>query len=185
MREDNVDIRLAFPSPRFDGFHSRLVHRARTPSATGFASGFRDGSSNTAMERGSRYSTTGIARASGVRVVFRPTGRRSSGKTTGTGYRLPESTPLIRVIDCGTTNEYTPSAGDERLMVDSSHDAQTHTGRLELVDEAGELLRASDPIADNGGNSLSIFHRRGDITPRGNIPVEVDFERALSNTNTS
>jgi len=53
---------------------------------------------------------------------------------------------------------------------------RTHTLRLELVDEPGELLRALAPIADNGGNLLSIFHERGSLTPRGRIPVEVDLE---------
>jgi ACT domain-containing protein len=38
------------------------------------------------------------------------------------------------------------------------------------------LLRALSPIADNGGNLLSIFHERGNVTPRGHIPVEVDLE---------
>jgi ACT domain-containing protein len=38
------------------------------------------------------------------------------------------------------------------------------------------LLRALSPIADNGGNLLSIFHERGNLTPRGHIPVEVDLE---------
>lgn len=52
----------------------------------------------------------------------------------------------------------------------------THTIRLELEDEPGELLRALQPIAENGGNLLSIFHERGNITPRGHIPVEVDVE---------
>lgn len=52
----------------------------------------------------------------------------------------------------------------------------THTVRLELVDEPGELLRALRPIADNGGNLLSIYHERGNITPRGHIPVEIDLE---------
>ena len=51
-----------------------------------------------------------------------------------------------------------------------------YTVRLELVDEPGELLRALEPIAENGGNLLSIFHERGSITPRGHIPVEVDLE---------
>lgn len=51
-----------------------------------------------------------------------------------------------------------------------------YTVRLELVDEPGELLRALAPIADNGGNLLSIHHERGNITPRGHIPVEVDLE---------
>lgn len=52
----------------------------------------------------------------------------------------------------------------------------THTIRLELVDEPGELLAALQPIADNGGNLLSIYHERGNITPRGRIPVEIDLE---------
>ena len=58
-------------------------------------------------------------------------------------------------------------------MSDAVH---AYTVRLELVDEPGELLRALEPIANNGGNLLSIFHERGSITPRGHIPVEVDLE---------
>ncbi|MFB6162040.1 MAG: amino acid-binding protein, partial [Halococcoides sp.] len=50
--------------------------------------------------------------------------------------------------------------------------------RLELSDEPGELLRTLEPIAENGGNLLSIFHERGNLTPRGHIPVEVDLEAA-------
>jgi|SRR6056297_305412 len=53
---------------------------------------------------------------------------------------------------------------------------RAYTVRLELVDEPGELLSALAPIADNGGNLLSIHHERGNITPRGHIPVEVDME---------
>ncbi|WP_435098740.1 amino acid-binding protein [Halarchaeum sp. P4] len=53
---------------------------------------------------------------------------------------------------------------------------QAHTIRLELVDEPGELLNALQPIAENGGNLLSVFHERGSLTPRGHIPVEVDLE---------
>lgn len=53
---------------------------------------------------------------------------------------------------------------------------RAYTVRLELVDEPGELLRALAPIANNGGNLLSIFHERGNLTPRGQIPVEVDLE---------
>lgn len=53
---------------------------------------------------------------------------------------------------------------------------RSYTVRLELVDEPGELLRALEPIANNGGNLLSIFHERGNLTPRGHIPVEVDLE---------
>jgi ACT domain-containing protein len=55
-------------------------------------------------------------------------------------------------------------------------EVRAYTVRLELVDEPGELLRALKPIADNGGNLLSIFHERGNVTPRGHIPVEVDLE---------
>ncbi|WP_254821080.1 amino acid-binding protein [Haloglomus halophilum] len=57
-----------------------------------------------------------------------------------------------------------------------SEPVRAYTVRLELQDEPGELLRALEPIADNGGNLLSIFHERGNITPRGHIPVEVDLE---------
>jgi ACT domain-containing protein len=58
----------------------------------------------------------------------------------------------------------------------SAEDVRAYTVRLELVDEPGELLRALEPIADSGGNLLSIFHERGNVTPRGHIPVEVDLE---------
>jgi ACT domain-containing protein len=58
----------------------------------------------------------------------------------------------------------------------SEADRRSYTVRLELVDEPGELLGALEPIADNGGNLLSIFHERGNLTPRGHIPVEVDLE---------
>jgi ACT domain-containing protein len=61
-------------------------------------------------------------------------------------------------------------------MSDSQDEVHAYTVRLELVDEPGELLRALHPIADNGGNLLSIFHERGNLTPRGHIPVEVDLE---------
>jgi len=76
---------------------------------------------------------------------------------------------------------------DEAVTTDPEGDAadpetdggerpQTHTIRLELVDKPGELLSALRPIAENGGNLLSIFHERGNLTPRGHIPVEVDVE---------
>ncbi|UPM44067.1 amino acid-binding protein [Halocatena salina] len=55
-------------------------------------------------------------------------------------------------------------------------DVRAHTVRLELNDEPGELLNALGPIAEHGGNLLSIFHERGNRTPRGQIPVEVDVE---------
>lgn len=62
-------------------------------------------------------------------------------------------------------------------MSDPSEGAvSAYTVRLELVDEPGELLRALEPIAENGGNLRSIFHERGSLTPRGHIPVEVDLE---------
>ena len=59
---------------------------------------------------------------------------------------------------------------------DDGVELRSHTVRLELVDEPGELLRALEPIAERGANLLSIFHERGNMTPRGNIPVEIDLE---------
>ncbi|SFF83399.1 ACT domain-containing protein [Halopelagius inordinatus] len=70
--------------------------------------------------------------------------------------------------DTGPDADVTETDGGER--------PQPHTVRLELVDEPGELLAALRPISDNGGNLLSIFHERGNLTPRGRIPVEVDLE---------
>lgn len=52
----------------------------------------------------------------------------------------------------------------------------THTLRLELDDEPGELAAALDPIAEHGGNLLSVFHERGNLTPGGRIPIEIDLE---------
>jgi len=63
-----------------------------------------------------------------------------------------------------------------RAMSDSTEEVRAYTVRLELIDRPGELLRALEPIADRGGNLLSIFHERGNVTPRGHIPVEVDLE---------
>lgn len=62
------------------------------------------------------------------------------------------------------------------MSEDPSPEPRPYTVRLELIDRPGELLRALEPIADNGGNLLSIFHERGNITPRGHIPVEIDLE---------
>lgn len=59
---------------------------------------------------------------------------------------------------------------------DGGEQPTPHTVRLELSDEPGQLLAALRPIAENGGNLLSIFHERGNLTPRGRIPVEVDVE---------
>lgn len=69
------------------------------------------------------------------------------------------------------------SDGDGELeeRPDGGEHTETYTIRLELVDEPGQLLRALEPIADRGGNLLSIFHERGNVTPRGHIPVEVDL----------
>ncbi|WP_255168810.1 amino acid-binding protein [Natrononativus amylolyticus] len=71
-----------------------------------------------------------------------------------------------------------PTDTDANGGIEADGGVQAHTVRLELVDEPGELLRALAPIADNGGNLLSIHHERGNITPRGHIPVEVDLECA-------
>jgi ACT domain-containing protein len=67
-------------------------------------------------------------------------------------------------------------AAPAEAETDGGERPQPHTVRLELVDEPGQLLAALQPIADNGGNLLSIFHERGNVTPRGRIPVEVDLE---------
>ncbi|MFC7072503.1 amino acid-binding protein [Halovenus rubra] len=56
-----------------------------------------------------------------------------------------------------------------------SVDRQMFTVRLELPDRPGELRRALEPIAEHGGNLRSVFHERGNLTPRGHIPVEVDL----------
>ncbi len=56
-----------------------------------------------------------------------------------------------------------------------SQDGQSYTIRLELLDRPGELRRALDPIAEHDGNLRSVFHERGNVTPRGHIPVEVDL----------
>jgi ACT domain-containing protein len=69
-----------------------------------------------------------------------------------------------------------PADAEDRPETDGGERPQAHTVRLELVDEPGQLLAALRPIAENGGNLLSIFHERGNLTPRGHIPVEVDLE---------
>jgi len=61
-------------------------------------------------------------------------------------------------------------------MSETEGEIRPYTVRLELADRPGELLRALRPISNKGGNLLSIFHERGNITPRGQIPVEVDIE---------
>ncbi len=66
--------------------------------------------------------------------------------------------------------------GGAKSDIDADGDPQPHTIRLELADEPGQLLAALEPISENGGNLLSIFHERGNVTPRGRIPVEVDVE---------
>lgn len=52
----------------------------------------------------------------------------------------------------------------------------THTLRIELDDEPGELAAALEPIAEQGANLLSVFHERGNQTPSGRIPIEIDLE---------
>ncbi len=47
---------------------------------------------------------------------------------------------------------------------------------LELEDKPGQLLNALEPISERGGNIVSINHQRGKVTPRGTLPVEIDFE---------
>lgn len=81
----------------------------------------------------------------------------------------------ISMAVCIETNKHTPVGGYTRHM-NSNETVQAYTIRLELVDEPGELMRALEPIANNGGNLLSIYHKRGNTTPRGYIPVEIDME---------
>lgn len=50
------------------------------------------------------------------------------------------------------------------------------TMTLELSDKPGELLKALQPVADHGGNIVSVTHQRGNVTPRGTLPVEITFE---------
>ena len=90
------------------------------------------------------------------------------------------------------TDAAIPSDGDDEPAERTDGGVTTHTIRLELADEPGELLSALQPIADNGGNLLSIFHERGNRTPSGRIPVEVDlscppdrFEGILSDLRTA
>ncbi|WP_207891105.1 amino acid-binding protein [Natrarchaeobius oligotrophus] len=78
------------------------------------------------------------------------------------------------VDDLEETVTETDESGEDEPETDGG--VRAYTVRLELVDEPGELLRALEPIANNGGNLLSIHHERGNMTPRGHIPVEVDLE---------
>jgi ACT domain-containing protein len=77
-------------------------------------------------------------------------------------------------VDGPDAGHQDPDAPDAET--DGGEQSQPHTVRLELADRPGELLNALRPIAENGGNLLSIFHERGNVTPRGRIPVEVDLE---------
>jgi len=81
----------------------------------------------------------------------------------------PTPAPDERSVGPADDGEPEPDGGHATKL-------QAHTIRLELVDEPGELLGALSPIADNGANLLSIYHERGNLTPRGRIPVEVDIE---------
>jgi ACT domain-containing protein len=68
------------------------------------------------------------------------------------------------------------STPDDEARPDGGQLTRTHTIRLELPDEPGQLLAALSPIAEHGGNLLSVHHERGDRTPRGRIPVEIALE---------
>jgi homoserine dehydrogenase len=69
------------------------------------------------------------------------------------------------------------TVNDDGNRLDGTTDAapETHTVRLELADEPGELLRALRPIADEDGNLLTVLHERGTLSPRGRVPVTVEF----------
>ncbi len=68
--------------------------------------------------------------------------------------------------------------GEAETEPDAASDGglRTHTVRLELSDEPGQLLTALEPIAANGGNLISVLHERRKLTPRGRVPVEIDLE---------
>jgi len=65
---------------------------------------------------------------------------------------------------------------DEATEPSADGGITTHTLRIELDDEPGELAAALRPIAERGANLLSVFHERGNQTPAGRIPVEIDVE---------
>lgn len=67
-----------------------------------------------------------------------------------------------------------PDSSTETPTTDGS-ERTAYTIRLELEDEPGSLHHALGPIADHGGNLRSIHHERGNRTPRGNVPVEIDL----------
>lgn len=76
-----------------------------------------------------------------------------------------------------TVGDATDEDPSDDLETDGGRgDPQVHTVQLELPDEPGQLLAALQPIADNGGNLMSVVHERGERTPRGRIPVEIDLE---------
>lgn len=66
----------------------------------------------------------------------------------------------------------------QNLQTDGGPDVEKspRTIRVEMMDRPGELLTALKPISINGGNLLAIHHERGKKTPKGQIPVEIDFE---------
>ncbi|WP_435183207.1 amino acid-binding protein [Halobellus sp. EA9] len=95
---------------------------------------------------------------------------------------------MTSALDSDADGDEEPDSGDsgggtrsrtshaDAADTDADGEPQPHTIRLELADQPGQLLAALEPISANGGNLLSIFHERGNVTPRGRIPVEVDVE---------
>lgn len=67
-----------------------------------------------------------------------------------------------------------PDSSTETPTTDGS-ERTAYTIRLELEDQPGSLHHALGPIAEHGGNLRSIHHERGNRTPRGNVPVEIDL----------
>ncbi len=47
---------------------------------------------------------------------------------------------------------------------------------LELKDHPGQLLDTLEPIADLGGNVISVLHHHKNKTPTGDIPVNIKLE---------
>ena len=108
-----------------------------------------------------------------------PTGEPSDGHTgraTDGATEEPADGATGEPAD-GATERQTDGATDVSAgAAETDGGVAAYTVRLELVDEPGELLSALEPISAAGGNLLSIHHERGNITPRGHIPVEVDLE---------
>ena len=135
------------------------------PEGLGLAPGGEHTRRGVTLSRQALLAEHQVANA-GWRTLPRPTRikpRRDKEKYSHAGFE-----PLAR--------DETQTANDGDGQMSDVDGVRAYTVRLELLDRPGELLRALEPVAEHGGNLLSIFHERGNVTPRGDIPVEVDLE---------